>query len=115
MDRRRLRKAARCDTTDTELSHVTEFYDAINDRKLKTMANIPDYAGPLIETILLGNLAVWKGGKVKWDAKTSSPTTPASPRSSSQRTAAGTRCSRRGLSAISYRLSAKRMAGSRFF
>ena len=26
------------------------------------MSNIPDYAGPLTETILLGNLALWKGG-----------------------------------------------------
>ena len=24
------------------------------------MSNFPDYAGPLTETILLGNLAVWK-------------------------------------------------------
>ena len=37
------------------------------------MANFPDYAVPLTETILLGNLAVWvaatgKGEKVEWDA-----------------------------------------------
>ena len=37
------------------------------------MSNIPDYAGPLTETILLGNLAVWKGGRVEWDAKTLTP------------------------------------------
>ena len=34
------------------------------------MSNFPDYAGPLTETVLLGNLAVWvDGGKVEWDAK----------------------------------------------
>ena len=39
------------------------------------MSNFPDYAGPLTETILLGNLAVWaapkraKGKKIEWDAK----------------------------------------------
>ena len=27
------------------------------------MSNFPNYAGPLTETILLGNLAVWAGGK----------------------------------------------------
>ena len=38
------------------------------------MSNFPDYAGPLTETILLGNLAVCaadkpgKGPKVEWDA-----------------------------------------------
>ena len=40
------------------------------------MSNFPDYAGPLTETILLGNLAVWAapeagqpGKKIEWDAK----------------------------------------------
>jgi predicted dehydrogenase len=34
------------------------------------MSNFPDYAGPLTETILLGNLAVWADGKkIEWDAK----------------------------------------------
>ena len=32
------------------------------------MSNFPDYAGPLTETVLLGNLAVWSGEKVEWDA-----------------------------------------------
>ena len=33
-------------------------------------SNFPDYAGPLTETILLGNLAVWAAGKkVEWDPK----------------------------------------------
>ena len=34
------------------------------------MSNFPDYAAPLTETVLLGNLAVWADGqKVAWDAK----------------------------------------------
>jgi hypothetical protein len=40
------------------------------------MSNFPDYAAPLTETILLGNLAVWAapskdemGKKIEWDAK----------------------------------------------
>ena len=32
------------------------------------MSNFPDYAGPLTEVMLLGNLAVWSGAKVQWDA-----------------------------------------------
>ena len=31
------------------------------------MSNFPDYAGPLTETILLGNLAIYKRGRVEWD------------------------------------------------
>jgi hypothetical protein len=31
------------------------------------MSNFPNYAGPLTETILLGNLAIWKRGRVEWD------------------------------------------------
>ena len=37
------------------------------------MSNFPDYAGPLTETILLGNLAVWKRGRVEWDPKNLKP------------------------------------------
>ena len=38
------------------------------------MSNFPDYAGPLTEVVLLGNLAVWaadkgEGKKIEWDAK----------------------------------------------
>ena len=36
-----------------------------NDKQ--AMSNFPDYAGPLTETILLGNLAVFKRGRVEWD------------------------------------------------
>ena len=32
-------------------------------------SNFKDYAGPLTETILLGNLAVWDGGRIEWDPK----------------------------------------------
>ncbi len=60
-----------------ELGHVQEFYEAIQDPKnKKTVSNFPDYAGPLTETILLGNLAVWKEGPVKWEAKTLTPDDP---------------------------------------
>jgi len=60
-----------------ELGHVQEFYEAIHDRSKKAVSNFPDYAGPLTETILLGNLAVWKQGRVEWDAKTMTPSDPA--------------------------------------
>lgn len=54
--------------------HFTEFAEAIRGGK-PAVSNFPDYAGPLTETILLGNLAVYCGkspnsdGKVvQWDA-----------------------------------------------
>jgi hypothetical protein len=56
-----------------ERSHVEEFYNSIHNPSQRAMSNIPDYAGPLTETILLGNLAVWKGGRVEWDAKALTP------------------------------------------
>jgi predicted dehydrogenase len=49
--------------------HFEEFVRAIKEGK-PARSNFPDYAGPLTETILLGNLAVWaEGKKVDWDAK----------------------------------------------
>lgn len=60
---------------EPELGHVQEFYDAIADSK-KAVSNFIDYAGPLTETILLGNLAVWKEGPVKWNAKDLTPDDP---------------------------------------
>lgn len=55
--------------------HFEEYVAAIKGGP-QAMSNFPDYAGPLTETILLGNLAVWCGksptsdGKVvQWDAK----------------------------------------------
>jgi hypothetical protein len=52
---------------------MAEFVECIKSGEQAT-SNFPDYAGPLTETILLGNLAVWvapegKGKKVQWDAK----------------------------------------------
>jgi predicted dehydrogenase len=48
--------------------HFKEFANAIRGGE-PTMSNFPDYAGPLTETVLLGNLAVWAGKKIEWDAK----------------------------------------------
>lgn len=48
--------------------HFEEFVRAIQGGD-PAVSNFPDYAGPLTETILLGNLAVWSGKKVEWDAK----------------------------------------------
>jgi hypothetical protein len=53
--------------------HWEDFMAAIRGQE-KNVGNFPDYAGPLAETILLGNLAVWPafmgtGEKILWDAK----------------------------------------------
>ena len=49
--------------------HFAEWVRAIRGGKA-AMSNFPQYAGPLTETILLGNLAVWADGKkIEWDAK----------------------------------------------
>lgn len=54
--------------------HFEEWIRAIKTGE-QAMSNFPDYAGPLTETILLGNLAVWaaaapgKGKLIEWDAK----------------------------------------------
>lgn len=53
--------------------HNKEWFDAIRDPKTPAVSNFPDYAGPLTETILLGNLAVWKRGRVEWDPKNLKP------------------------------------------
>jgi predicted dehydrogenase len=47
--------------------HEKEWFMAMRDSKKPAMSNFPDYAGPLTETILLGNLAVYKRGRVEWD------------------------------------------------
>ena len=49
--------------------HFAEFVDAIHGGP-DAVSNFPDYAGPLTETILLGNLAVLSLQKIEWDAKT---------------------------------------------
>jgi len=53
--------------------HFVEFINAIKGGA-PAVSNFPDYAGPLTETILLGNLAVWAaeapdamGKKIEWD------------------------------------------------
>jgi predicted dehydrogenase len=48
--------------------HVEEWVRAIRGGA-PAMSNFASYAGPLTETVLLGNLAVWCGKRVEWDAK----------------------------------------------
>ncbi|MCH7904608.1 MAG: Gfo/Idh/MocA family oxidoreductase [Armatimonadetes bacterium] len=49
--------------------HFKELVDAINDGK-RAKSDIVDYSGPLTETVLLGNLAIWADGeKVEWDSR----------------------------------------------
>lgn len=60
--------------------HFTEFANAIKGGP-QAKSSFANYAGPLTETILLGNLAVWAapdadtpGKKIEWDAKNLTPT-----------------------------------------
>lgn len=54
--------------------HFQEYVDGIKGGPAP-VSNFSDYAGPLTETILLGNLAVWADGKkIEWDAKNLAPT-----------------------------------------
>lgn len=48
--------------------HFDEFANGIRGEGTP-VSNFPDYAGPLTETILLGNLAVYSGSRVDWDAR----------------------------------------------
>lgn len=58
--------------------HFDEWTNAIKGGP-KAVSNFEEYAGPLTETILLGNLAVYAasepglGKKIEWDAKTLTP------------------------------------------
>jgi len=53
--------------------HFQEFAEAIKGGPA-AVSNFPEYAGPLTETVLLGNLAVWADGlKVEWDAESMTP------------------------------------------
>lgn len=67
-------KERRIDVADDEFvnspGHFDEFTNAIQGGDTP-MSNFPDYAGPLTETILLGNLAVWAASDkpVEWDAE----------------------------------------------
>jgi predicted dehydrogenase len=53
---------------DNDTAQMKELAEAITGGGEAT-SNFPDYAGPLTETILLGNLAIWSGKKIEWDAK----------------------------------------------
>lgn len=49
--------------------HFTELVLAAQGGKAPR-GHVPDYSGPLTETVLLGNLAVWADGRrVEWDAR----------------------------------------------
>src|SRR5262249_10149949 len=48
--------------------HFEEFVEAIKGGPA-AVSNFADYAGPLTETILLGNLAVWTGKGPESDGK----------------------------------------------
>ena len=55
--------------------HFAEWIRAIREGQ-PAMSNFPEYAGPLTEVVLLGNLAVWaapeaetEGKKIEWDAE----------------------------------------------
>lgn len=56
--------------------HFQEWHESIVGQRRRAVSNFENYAGPLTETILLGNLAVWAapqadvpGKRVEWDAK----------------------------------------------
>lgn len=54
---------------DESPGHMAEFARAAKGGP-PAVANIENYAGPLTETVLLGNLAIWANGpKVEWDAR----------------------------------------------
>ncbi|KAA0224811.1 Gfo/Idh/MocA family oxidoreductase [Fimbriimonadia bacterium ATM] len=56
-------------TFEESPGHFAEWVRAIQGGR-PARSNIVDYSGPLTETVLLGNLAVWAdGAKVQWDAK----------------------------------------------
>ena len=48
--------------------HFRELVDAIRGGA-PAVSNFPHYASPLTETVLLGNLAMWAGTRVEWDAE----------------------------------------------
>jgi predicted dehydrogenase len=48
--------------------HYAEWVDAIKGGPAP-LSNFVDYAGPLTETVLLGNVAIRAGQKIEWDSK----------------------------------------------
>jgi predicted dehydrogenase len=56
-------------TFESSPGHFEEWVRAIRGGE-PAMSNFSDYSGPLTETVLLGNLAVWADGKkIEWDAR----------------------------------------------
>ena len=56
-------------TVDESPGHMAEFARAALGGK-PARSNFPDYSGPLTETVLLGNLAIWANGpRLEWDAR----------------------------------------------
>lgn len=54
---------------DESPGHMAEFFRAAEGGQA-AVSNFPNYAGPLAETVLLGNLAIWADGRrLEWDAK----------------------------------------------
>lgn len=54
---------------DVSPGHMAEFARAALGGK-PAVSNFPDYAGPLTETVLLGNLAIWADGpRLEWDSR----------------------------------------------
>ena len=48
--------------------HFEEFARAVKGEG-KAVSEFVEYAGPLTETVLLGNLAIWSGERIDWNAK----------------------------------------------
>jgi predicted dehydrogenase len=67
VNQRRLRDQVENDYVRSP-GHFVEFAEGIRGNGVP-MSNFPNYSGPLSETILLGNLAVWSGEKVDWNAQ----------------------------------------------
>lgn len=54
---------------DESPGHMAEFARACQGGP-PAVSNIPNYSGPLTETVLLGNLAIWADGpRLEWDAR----------------------------------------------
>lgn len=60
-------------TIEESPGHFEEWVNAIRGGK-PAASNFPDYAGPLTETVLLGNLAIFANKRVEWNATSMEPT-----------------------------------------
>jgi predicted dehydrogenase len=54
---------------DRSPGHVQEWFRAMRGGP-PAASDFGLHAGPLTETVLLGNLALWGGGRIEWDSKT---------------------------------------------